>query len=225
MKPIFEFETSGNKGDIIVDGVSFSYGDAVVLNSCSYNFQFGSKTAIVGPIGQGKTTLCNILSGKLEPSQGRVLNDRRCKIVKLDQHWWFPPLENAVEHITSLFSKTTNALPVSIIRKKLGRFGITRQTQTTPLGQLSGGEKSKVALFIVSLQKPDILILDEPTNHLDIDTVNSLAEALSKYNGTLIVASHNIHFIREVCEQIVVCEEGRLTWYDGTIDDYKEELI
>jgi ATP-binding cassette subfamily F protein 3 len=111
------------------------------------------------------------------------------------------------------------------IRSYLARFGLVKDMPMRPINTLSGGEKCRLAFADLTFQNPDVLILDEPTNHLDIESINVLISALKEYNGAVIFVSHNQYFIRSLDPELHVLSNGKLKRYDGTFDDYKNEIV
>jgi len=110
------------------------------------------------------------------------------------------------------------------MRQMIGRFGITGKTQTLPIKLLSDGQKSRVVFAWLSLKTPHLLLLDEPTNHLDIETIDSLATAIKKYDGGLVLVSHDFRLIGQVANEIWECNFGKITKWQGDIMAYKEKL-
>lgn len=111
------------------------------------------------------------------------------------------------------------------MRAWIGHYGLKDLTQTTPIGHLSDGQKSRVVFAHMSLSEPNMLILDEPTNHLDIDTIDALANAISSFNGGVILVSHDMRLIEQVVEDIYEVRNKTLTKYNGDIVQYKKETV
>lgn len=104
------------------------------------------------------------------------------------------------------------------------RFGITGMTGLQKLGLLSGGQKSRVAFACLSLTNPHILVLDEPSNHLDIEAMDALSEALSKFQGGVLMVSHDVTMLQNVCTSLWVCDNGRVEKFDGDVNAYKKRI-
>ena len=111
-----------------------------------------------------------------------------------------------------------------IIRAHLASFGITGNMSLRPNYQLSGGQKTRVALAMLVLKNPHIILMDEPTNHLDIDAVNALAMALNSYTGGLCIVSHDQHFVESVCTSIYVVKDSKCVQFKGNFMDYKKHI-
>merc|ERR1712013_532184 len=110
------------------------------------------------------------------------------------------------------------------MRKVIGRYGITGKAQTSPIKQLSDGQKCRVVFAWLSWQIPHMLLLDEPTNHLDMETIDALAEAINGYEGGVVLVSHDFRLIMQVAKEIWVCENGEVTPWKGDIYSYKKTL-
>ena len=103
-------------------------------------------------------------------------------------------------------------------------FGITGMTGLQKLGLLSGGQKSRVAFACLSLTNPHILVLDEPSNHLDIEAMDALSEALQKFEGGVLMVSHDVTMLQNVCTSLWVCDNGRVEKFDGDVKAYKKKI-
>merc|ERR550539_1021338 len=162
------------------------------------NVEFGidmqSRVAIVGPNGVGKSTFLKLLMGDIEPTKGEQRANRLLKIGRFDQHSGehLTAEESAAEYLMRLFN-----LPVEKARKSLGSFGLASHAHTVRMKDLSGGQKSRVALAEVTLSAPDVIILDEPTNNLDIESIDALGDAIKEYDGGVIIVSHDERLIRD----------------------------
>lgn len=111
------------------------------------------------------------------------------------------------------------------MRSWIGHYGLTGLTQTTPIGHLSDGQKSRVVFAHMSLREPNMLILDEPTNHLDIDTIDALADALGNFNGGVVLVSHDMRLIEQVADDIWEVKNKTLKKFNGNIKKYKEMTV
>jgi ATP-binding cassette subfamily F protein 3 len=109
-------------------------------------------------------------------------------------------------------------------RRHLGAFGLTGMTGLQKMEILSGGQKSRVAFAILSLQNPHILVLDEPSNHLDIEAMDALADALKNFGGGVLMVSHDVTILSAVCKSLWVCDQGRVEHFDGDVNDYKRRI-
>ena len=143
----------------------------------------------------------------IEPT-GFRFDDRAMKRAALD----YGPLS----HMTRVMKGATPAA----VRAQLGRFGFSGDRATARVGTMSGGERARLALALVTREAPHLLILDEPTNHLDVDAREALVRALAGYSGAVVIVSHDRHMIEASADRLVLVDKGRATDFDGTLDDY-----
>ena len=178
----------------------------------------------VGPNGAGKSTLLKLMTGDVEPSRGSVSRHSALKIGRYHQH--STDVLDKGSHPLDFFLNTYEKMkkPVDEWRGFLGKFGISGRLQTTEIGLLSDGQKSRLVFAMICIEEPNLLLLDEPTNHLDIEAIDSLAKALNRYKGGLVLVSHDFRLIDQVAKEIWVCEKKGVRRYEGTIHDYKKEL-
>lgn len=206
-----------------LDNVDLGYeiGKPIVAK-INFNLDMASRIAVVGPNGAGKTTLLKCLNGELNAMSGMVYRHGKLKLAMFTQHH-IDQLDLDLSPIEQL-QQAYSEMGSDIIRAHLASFGITGNMALRPNYQLSGGQKTRVALALLVLRNPHIILMDEPTNHLDIDAVNALALALNSYNGGLCIVSHDQHFVESVCSQIFVVKEGKCTQFKGNFMDYKKHL-
>ncbi|KAF8474647.1 P-loop containing nucleoside triphosphate hydrolase protein [Kalaharituber pfeilii] len=209
---------------IQMSGVSFSYvpGNQIVQN-VDLDVQLDSRIGIVGPNGAGKTTVLKLLMGKLAPTTGIITQNPRLRIGFFAQHH-VDALDlsmSAVGFCAKMFPGKTD----EEYRRHLGAFGITGTTGLQRMELLSGGQKSRVAFALLSLHRPHILVLDEPSNHLDVEAMDALSAALNEFQGGVLMVSHDVTMIKNVCNRLWVCDNGTVEKFDGTIDDYKKRII
>ncbi|KAL4879809.1 P-loop containing nucleoside triphosphate hydrolase protein [Aspergillus karnatakaensis] len=203
--------------------VTFGYSkDKLLLKNVDLDVQLDSRIGIVGPNGAGKTTVLKLLTGQLEPTSGLMSNHPRLRIGYFAQHH-----VDALDMTTSAVSFMTKAYPGKTdeeYRRHLGAFGITGMTGLQRMELLSGGQKSRVAFACLSLTNPHILVLDEPSNHLDIEGMDALSEALQAFEGGVVMVSHDVTMLRNVCTSLWVCDQGTVQKFDGTVDAYKKKI-
>ncbi|KJA29324.1 hypothetical protein HYPSUDRAFT_32729 [Hypholoma sublateritium FD-334 SS-4] len=204
--------------------VTFGYSpDKLILKNVNFDVGLDSRIAMVGPNGAGKSTLIKILTGELNPIGGHVTRNGRLRVGYFAQHHvdTLDPTMNPVQFLQSKFPGRSE----QEYRQHLGNFQITGMTGLQSIATLSGGQKSRVAFSLLSLQKPHILLLDEPTNHLDIEGLDALMMALQKWNGGVIIISHDEKFITTVANQLWVCGEGTVKQFKGDVQAYKDLIV
>lgn len=198
---------------------NFGYGTRIILNNVKLNIERGQKIGVVGYNGAGKSTLLKTLSGKIVPLAGELKFGHKVELSYFAQHLTEELLleDSVLDSLQRRAYKDTFHQEILAIAGSLLFSGDDLHKKVKVL---SGGEKTRVALGQMLLQKKPLLIMDEPTNHLDFDTVNALADALQKFEGTLIVVSHDRSFIKRVSNRILEIKNGSVEIYPGTYDDY-----
>lgn len=209
------------------DEISFSY-DGNPANNLYDNLSFGvdmdSRVALVGPNGVGKSTLLKIMTGELQPQKGRVSRHTHIKLGVYSQHS-ADQLDLTMSPLEFVRQKYSNiSQDYQYWRGQLGRFGLTGEAQTSQMGTLSEGQRSRVVFALLALEKPNILLLDEPTNGLDIPTIDSLAVAINSFNGGVVVVSHDFRLLDKIAKDIFVVENQTATRWDASIAEYKKKL-
>eukprot|EP00041_Stephanoeca_diplocostata_P034230 m.1152659 g.1152659 ORF g.1152659 m.1152659 type:complete len:388 (-) comp24484_c1_seq16:168-1331(-) len=214
---------------ISVMNVSFGYEEGKLLYE---NLNFGvdceSRIAIVGPNGAGKSTMLSLLETDILPVEGAISRHTKLRTAKFTQHHleMFNMELNSVEHMRALDEDSS----VEEARMYLGRFGLTGDLALRPIKNLSGGQKSRLAFAELAFKQPHILFLDEPTNHLDLETIEALAMAINKFQGGIVLVSHDERLISLVADELWHVERrkgskpGSVTIFDGTFDKYRDML-
>ena len=198
--------------------LSKSCGTRVLLDDASLYLERGDKVGVVGLNGAGKSTLLRLLSGAEEPDGGTVRLDPNVRLEYLPQNPVFPGEHTVLEQVVLGLSGDDRALAEYEGKMILSRLGVSRFDQ--PVGQLSGGERRRVALAAVLSRPCDVLVLDEPTNHLDSDMVLWLEDYLKKWKGALAMVTHDRYFLERIVTRIAEVEDGRLFFYEGNYDKY-----
>ncbi|KAI9065539.1 P-loop containing nucleoside triphosphate hydrolase protein [Trametes sanguinea] len=204
--------------------VSFGYTpDKILLKNVNIDVGLESRIAVIGPNGAGKSTLIKLLTGELKPMAGHVNQNGRLRIGYFAQHHVdnLIPTMSPVQFLASKFPGKTE----QEYRGHLGNFQISGMTGLQPIGTLSGGQKSRVAFAVLSLQRPHVLLLDEPTNHLDIEGLDALMAALNSWNGGVILISHDERFITNVAKELWVCADGTVSKFRGDVQAYKSLIV
>ena len=206
---------------IAIKDVDFSYGDLTVYRGLEFEAERGQRTVLVGPNGAGKSTLLKLLAGNLKPDRGTVEPGYNVKVGYFSQH----RMEslNAKNTVLESVQDMPNPPGEQMCRTVLGSFLFRGDDVFKPVGVLSGGEKTRLALVKLLLDPPNLLLMDEPTTHLDIGSIDALINALQQYEGTLIFISHDVHFIRAMARTVLHISAGKLTPYAGDYDYYLEK--
>ena len=201
--------------------ISKSYGSNDVLNDIDFKIERGEKIAFLGPNGAGKTTLAKIIAGKISSDSGQRIIGHNAVLAYYAQEV-ADELSSGNDIITEVEQSSPEHTPVQL-RSILGSFLFSGDDVFKPVKVLSGGEKSRVALTKLLLTKSNLLILDEPTNHLDYNSKLVLQQALIKYEGSAIIVSHDVEFLRPIASKIVEVRNKTINTYYGDIDYYLEK--
>jgi ATP-binding cassette subfamily F protein 3 len=199
--------------------LAIGYDGNAVATGIELEIEHTHRAAIVGDNGQGKTTLLRTLVDSLKPVGGRVKWGYGCDIGVYAQHVYtnLPPDQTVLEYLEYKAKPgTTTQDCLACAGSLLFRGGHTKK----PIRVLSGGERARLCMAGLLLGTYNILVLDEPGNHLDVETVESLAEALLAYKGTVLFTSHDRHFVRRIATNIIEVRDGKVRNYAGTYDDY-----
>lgn len=203
--------------------VSFNYpGGPTLFKKLNFGMDLESRFAIVGPNGIGKSTLLNLISGYLEPTEGSVQRNPRVRFATFSQHH-VDGLDLALSPLQYMV-KTFPEAQEQVHRGHLGAFGISGPLALQPMYTLSGGQKNRVALSKITWTKPHVLLLDEPSNHLDMDAVDALIEGLNMYKGAVLMVSHDQYLIESTVDELWMCEDNQVTVFHGTFQEYKNRL-
>lgn len=221
----FEFpspEKLNNSLLTIENGVA-GYDDKPVLQNLDLRIEPDDRIALLGANGNGKSTLAKILSHRLLLMSGKMTTAKKMKIAYFSQH---QTEELDVEKTP--YEMLSAQMPLSTetqIRAQLGAFGLNKAKSDTLIGSLSGGEKSRLLLALITKDAPHLLILDEPTNHLDIQSRAALIEALNNYEGAVVLITHDLHVIELTCDTLWIVRRGTCQTFTGDLDDYKAQLL
>ncbi|KAI9262790.1 P-loop containing nucleoside triphosphate hydrolase protein [Sporodiniella umbellata] len=183
-----------------------------------------SRIALVGPNGAGKSTLLKLMDSELVPSEGRIQKHTSLKLGKYSQHSndQLDPKVSPIDYMRNKFPE--EGTDVEHWRRQLGRYGLTGAHQTSLIETLSDGLKSRLVFAELAVLRPHIILLDEPTNHLDMESIDSLADAINRFTGGVVLVSHDFRLISQVAKQIWICDKGRVENFEGSIKEYKENL-
>ncbi|MCX7090154.1 MAG: ABC-F family ATP-binding cassette domain-containing protein [Legionellales bacterium] len=204
-----------------VDNLSKSFEDRVLFQGLRFIVNRHDKIAIVGANGRGKSTLLKLMQSFLPPDQGQVIwgPEVRVSYFSQDHH----DLLHESQTVLSWLSSEVQQVTEQQIRKTLGQMLLTKEEVDKNILALSGGEAARLLMAKVILEAPNVLILDEPTNHMDLETIESLADALAAFTGTLLVVSHNRHFIEKFATRILYFPPtGKIQDFKGGYGEFLE---
>ena len=206
----------------IENGIA-GYGETTVLSRLDLRIDQDDRIALLGQNGQGKSTLAKLISGRLKPLAGQLVQSSKLRIGYFAQHQVDELYvdETPIDHVRRLRPSKTPAQ----LRAILGGFGIGAEQAETLVGRLSGGQKARLSLLLATIDAPHLLILDEPTNHLDIESREALVEALTAYSGGVILVSHDMHLLELVADRLWLVNNGRVTPYEEDLESYRKQLL
>lgn len=206
---------------INIEDLTKIYAERKLFDGASFSLQDGEKIGVIGINGTGKTTLLRMIMGEEETDEGTVTTANHVVIRYLPQHPEFEPEKSSLECVLEGNVTDENRWSVeSDAKAMMMRLGIKDFMQ--PAGQLSGGQRKRLALISVLLSPADILLLDEPTNHLDNDMADWLEDYLKKWRGALIMVTHDRYFLDSVCNRIVEIDKGKIYSYQTNYSGYLE---
>ncbi|MBN8225092.1 MAG: ABC-F family ATP-binding cassette domain-containing protein [Xanthomonadales bacterium] len=204
---------------IRLDHVEAGYGaDAVILHAVGFGLEAGDRIGLLGPNGAGKTTLVRTLVGELPPLAGERNAHPDLRIGYFAQH----TVESLHEGQSPIdhFREISPDAPTQAFRDFLGKWNFPGDRAFEVVDGFSGGERARLALALLAWQQPNVLLLDEPTNHLDLEMREALAEALSDFDGAIVMVSHDRHLIGLVCDTFWRVADGVVEPFDGDLDEY-----
>jgi ATP-binding cassette subfamily F protein 3 len=222
----FKFPQPPRSGLKVIElkNVQQAYGAHIVYRNLEFTAERGQRIVLVGPNGAGKSTLLKILADTISIQGGTRELGSNVTVGYFAQNRLdnLKPELNVLDNVMELRT-VENQLTEQQARAILGAFLFRKDDVFKPIGVLSGGEKSRLALARLLVKPPNLLLMDEPTTHLDIASIDALITALKAYEGTLIFISHDVHFIRSLAESVLHVHSGRLTPYAGNYDYYLEK--
>lgn len=206
---------------LTVDNITKAYGERRLFSNASFYLQEGEKAGIIGINGTGKSTLLKMIAGLEEPDEGKIITANHCMIRFLPQNPQFDNEETVLEAVLRGNRTESNAGYIEADAKSmLTRLGVTEFGQ--PCGQLSGGQRKRLALVSVLLSPAEILVLDEPTNHLDNVMSDWLEDVLKKRKGAVIMVTHDRYFLDSVTNRIIEIDKGSIYSYEANYEGYLE---
>jgi len=194
-----------------------------VLKRLNLRIDPDDRIALLGRNGNGKTTLARLLAAQLAPMEGEVHASGKMQTGYFTQYQVEELAGDAtpLEHMT----RVMEGKPPKDVRAQLGRFGFSGNRAMQQVSELSGGERARLALALITRDAPHLLILDEPTNHLDVDAREALVQALNDFSGAVILISHDRHMVELTSDRLVLVDQGRATDYPGSMEDYIDFVL
>lgn len=203
--------------------VSVGYGGSPVLKRLSLRLDGGDRISLLGANGNGKTTLLRLLAGRLSPMGGEFAVSPKMRVGYFAQHQ-ADELDLTATPVVELSRRRPADSPEQI-RTHLGRFGFSQERADTAVANLSGGEKARLLVALMSSHRPHVLLLDEPTNHLDLASRHALVQAINGFPGAVVIVSHDPHVISLTANRFWLVADGQVAPFDGDLDDYRNFLF
>ncbi|WP_108397778.1 ABC-F family ATP-binding cassette domain-containing protein [Devosia submarina] len=207
---------------ITLDGVSAGYGSKTILRNINMRIDPGDRIALIGVNGNGKSTFAKLLAGDIKPMGGSFAKGKKLEIAHFAQHQMdkLKPEWTPFEHVVDLMPTESEARR----RSRLSQMGLTKSRMDTKAKNLSGGERARLLMGLITFGGPGMMILDEPTNHLDIDSRDALVHALNNYEGAVLIISHDRHLIEATCDTLWIAEGGTIRELDEDLDSYQRSI-
>ena len=208
---------------ITLDLAAVGYGGEPILRRLNLRIDPDDRIALLGRNGNGKTTLARLLAAQLAPLEGGMQVSGRMRVGYFTQY----QVEELASDDTPLahMTRAMEGATPGAVRAQLGRFGFSGNRATAKVGSLSGGERARLALALITRDAPHLLILDEPTNHLDVDAREALVQALNDFDGAVILISHDRHMVELTADRLVLVDNGTAADYAGSIEDYIDYVL
>ncbi len=208
---------------ITLDMATVGYSETPILQRLNLRIDPDDRIALLGKNGNGKTTLARLLAAQLPAMEGAMTASGKMSVGYFTQYQ-VEELDTSDTPLDHMTRQMKGATP-GAVRAQLGRFGFSGERATQKVGSLSGGERARLALALITRNAPHLLILDEPTNHLDVDSREALVQALNTYTGAVVIVSHDRHMIELVADRLVLVDAGRANPYDGSLEDYTDFVL
>ncbi|MBW6476398.1 MAG: ATP-binding cassette domain-containing protein [Chromatiales bacterium] len=208
---------------LTLEQIAAGYGDTPIISGTRLSIQPGDRIGLLGHNGAGKSTLIKLLAGELKPLSGEAIPAQDLKLGYFAQHQLeqLDPKASPLLHLQRLDPRASEQQ----LRDFLGGFGFNAEMALAASAPFSGGEKARLVLAMLVYQRPNLLLLDEPTNHLDLEMRHALVMALQEFGGAMVIVSHDRHLLRSVCDQFLLVDSGKVSDFDGDLDDYRQRLL
>ncbi|MEE9419407.1 MAG: ABC-F family ATP-binding cassette domain-containing protein [Desulfatiglandaceae bacterium] len=205
-----------------IRGLSKAFDENLLYRDINLAVLRGEKIAIIGPNGCGKTTLLKMVAGEIDPDEGMISLGHGVNMVYFAQHHSeiLDPQKTVIQEVYQAVPEET----IGFVRGVCGAFLFSGEDVDKPIRVLSGGERARVLLAKLLVRPGNLMVMDEPTNHLDISSSETLIDALTEFNGTLLFVSHNQSFINRLATKIWDLSEGKIIEYPGNLDEYYDHL-
>jgi len=202
---------------------NLGYDEKPVLHKITLRIDNDDRIVILGPNGEGKSTLVKAISGRLIPMAGNIYKHKKLNIAYFSQHQVDELIltASAYDHVKKLMPEGTEAE----IRSATAGLGFGADKSDTLVAKMSGGEKARLLLGLITFHGPHMIILDEPTNHLDIEARESLSQALNDFTGAVLLITHDAHLAAAVADRLLLVKDGQVGPFDGDLDDYRQLVL
>lgn len=225
LEMIFETSRIGKKV-IHFEDLSFAYGDRQLIKDFNLIIQNKDRIGIVGDNGVGKSTLLNLINGDLEPTSGKLDIGDTIRVGYFSQQLKdMDETKRVINYLQEVADEVKTSVGTTSISELLEQFLFPRSSHGTLIAKLSGGEKKRLYLLKLLIEKPNVLLLDEPTNDLDIATLTVLENFLANFAGPVITVSHDRYFLDKVATKILAFEEDDIRVFYGNYSDYLDEKV
>jgi ATP-binding cassette subfamily F protein 3 len=208
---------------ITLDGVGAGYGDKKILKNITMRIDPEDRIALIGVNGNGKSTFAKLLAGDIRPMGGEMRKGKKLEIAHFAQHQMdkLRPEWTPLEHVVELMPYDSEAKR----RSRLAQMGLTKSRMDTLAKNLSGGERARLLMGLITFSGPGMMILDEPTNHLDIDSRDALVHALNEYEGAVLIISHDRHLVEATCDTLWIAADSTIKELDEDLDSYQRTIM
>jgi ATP-binding cassette subfamily F protein 3 len=209
---------------IVLDHVNVGYSSEIsILKGLSQRIDAEDRIALLGANGNGKSTFAKLICGRLSPQQGEISHSKKLKVGYFAQHQVdeFDLEATGFEHVL----RKSPSLSPTQARSLLAGFGLMGQKADVKVKNLSGGEKARLNLTLICLDKPNILVLDEPTNHLDMDSRQALMMALNAFQGAVILVTHDWDLLASTMDQLWLVADHKVAPFEGDLEDYRRMIL